>query len=384
MQLAFCLYKYFPFGGMQRDFLRIAQACQQRGHAIRAYVLAWQGNLPAGFEVVVVPVHALTNHRRYRKYSAWVEEDLARRPADRVIGFNKMPGLDVYYAADPCYEHKARTLRNALYRLGSRYRHFAAYEKAVFGRASSTQILMISTVQQPFFIQYYGTAAERFHLLPPGIASDRRAPANLAAIQPQLRAALRAEFNFAADTLLLVQIGSGFKTKGVDRSLQALAALPAELRSRSRLIVIGQDDARPFKIQARALGLGAQVVFLKGRDDIPRFLLGADLLLHPAYNENTGTVLLEAVVAGLPVLTTAVCGYAHYIEEADAGCVLPEPFHQAALDARLAQMLADDEGRARWQRNGLAFADEADLYRLPERAAELIESLPAARAEKRS
>ena len=33
---------------------------------------------------------------------------------------------------------------------------------------------------------------------------------------------------------------------------------------------------------------------LKGRDDIPRFLLGADLLIHPAYNENTGTVLLEA------------------------------------------------------------------------------------------
>ena len=24
MQLAFCLYKYFPFGGLQRDFLRIA------------------------------------------------------------------------------------------------------------------------------------------------------------------------------------------------------------------------------------------------------------------------------------------------------------------------------------------------------------------------
>ena len=35
MQLAFCLYKFFPFGGMQRDFLRIAQACQARGHAIR-------------------------------------------------------------------------------------------------------------------------------------------------------------------------------------------------------------------------------------------------------------------------------------------------------------------------------------------------------------
>jgi hypothetical protein len=52
---------------------------------------------------------------------------------------------------------------------------------------------------------------------------------------------------------------------------------------------------------------------LRGTQRHPRFLLGADLLIHPAYNENTGTVLLEALVAGLPVLTTAVCGYAHYI-----------------------------------------------------------------------
>ena len=35
MQLAFILYKYFPFGGLQRDFMRIALECQRRGHAIR-------------------------------------------------------------------------------------------------------------------------------------------------------------------------------------------------------------------------------------------------------------------------------------------------------------------------------------------------------------
>ena len=32
--LAFCLYRYFPYGGLQRDMLRIALACRQRGHKI--------------------------------------------------------------------------------------------------------------------------------------------------------------------------------------------------------------------------------------------------------------------------------------------------------------------------------------------------------------
>ena len=368
MQLAFALYKYFPFGGLQRDFLRIALACQARGHAIRVYVLEWSGEIPAGFEVVTVPVRALSNVRRYEKFLAWMQQDLRQRPADRVVGFNKMPGLDVYFAADPCYEEKARSLRGPLYRLSGRYRHFAAFERAVFAPESHCRILMISSLQQPFFEKHYATPPERFHLLPPGISPDRRAPANA----PEIRAAFRQEFGLGSDELLLLQLGSGFKTKGLDRSLKAVAALPEALRSRTRLIVIGQDEPAPFQRQAQGLGLAGQVSILPGRSDIPRFLLGADLLIHPAYNENTGTVLLEALVAGLPVLTTAVCGYAHYIEEAEAGCVIAEPFVQECLDTTLANMLSDREARARWQVKALAFADTADIYSNAERAAELI------------
>jgi UDP-glucose:(heptosyl)LPS alpha-1,3-glucosyltransferase len=69
------------------------------------------------------------------------------------------------------------------------------------------------------------------------------------------RRAFRREFALGDDDLLLVQIGSGFKTKGLDRSLKALAALPAELRARTRLIAIGQDEPRPFLAQVRQLGL---------------------------------------------------------------------------------------------------------------------------------
>ncbi|MBF7143718.1 MULTISPECIES: glycosyltransferase family 4 protein [Pseudomonas] len=368
MQLAFVLYKYFPFGGLQRDFMRIALECQRRGHQIRVYTLIWEGDVPKGFEVLVAPIKALFNHRRNEKLSAWMAADLAKRPVDRLVGFNKMPGLDVYYAADGCYEDKAQTLRNPMYRRWGRYRHFAEYERAVFAPQARTEILMISEVQQPLFIKHYATPLQRFHLLPPGISQDRRAPANAA----DVRAAFREEFGLGEHDRLLVQIGSGFKTKGVDRSLKALAALPPALRQRTRLFVIGQDDPKVFQLQSTALGLNDQVRFMKGRSDIPRFLLGADALIHPAYNENTGTVLLEAVVAGLPVLVTAVCGYAHYIEEADAGIVLPEPFEQTDLNRHLQRLLEDDAARTQWAHNGLAFAATADLYSMPEHAADVI------------
>lgn len=368
MQLAFLLYKYFPYGGLQRDFLRIAKVCQQRGHAIRVYTLGWEGERPADWDIRVVPVRSLSGLKRNEKFVQWVKEDMAREPVDRVIGFNKMPGLDVYYAADGCYEAKAQDERAWFYRWSSRYKHFSAYEQAVFSPAGRTKILMISEIQLPLFMKHYRTPADRFHLLPPGIASDRRAPDNAA----EIRADFRVEFGLEDDDLLVVQIGSGFKTKGLDRSLEAFAALPDEIREKSRFIIIGADNPTPFLRQAHSLNIAGQVEIMPGRDDVPRFLLGADLLIHPAYNENTGTVLLEALVAGLPVLTTDICGYAHYIEEADGGCVVPSPFKQKVLNKMLSQMLSDREARGRWQRNALEFAEHADLYSMPERAADVI------------
>ena len=137
------------------------------------------------------------------------------------------------------------------------------------------------------------------------------------------------------------------------------------------MLAIGQDTPGRFLRRAQSLGLKNQFQILSGRDDIPDFLQAADLLLHPAYFENTGNVLLEAIVAGLPVLATDICGFAKYIVEADAGCVLPSPFKQANLNQLLADMLESDS-RARWRQNGITFGRNADIYSLPDRAAEVV------------
>ena len=120
------------------------------------------------------------------------------------------------------------------------------------------------------FKKYYGTEDDRMTLLPPGISRDRRAPENA----DEIRREFRHEFGLADNDLLMLQIGSGFRTKGLDRSLKGLAALPGELRQRTQLFVIGQDDPAEFALQAKTLGVTDRVTFLQGRDDVPRFLQG--------------------------------------------------------------------------------------------------------------
>lgn len=368
MKLAFCLFNYFPFGGLQRDFIRIARECVRRNHSVDVYTMKWEGEKEPGLNIICLPVSARQNHTRCQQFVTQVQHKLIETKYDLVVGFNKMPGLDIYYAADTCFQAKARKKHGAWYRLTPRYRHLVSYENAVFAAPATTQILLIAAQQQTEFQHYYQTQSERFHLLPPGIARDRLATSD----SHSIRKKLRAEWKINDNDLLLLMVGSGFKTKGLDRTLLSIAALNPDLKNRVKLFVIGKDNPARFIRQAKKLKINPQITFLGGRHDVPDFLLAADLLLHPAYNENTGTVLLEAVAAGLPVLTTDVCGYAHYITEADAGCVIASPFNQHHLNQTLASMLLSLKQSA-WQQNALNFAKNADIYSMPERAADLIE-----------
>mgnify|MGYP002666758183 FL=1 len=120
------------------------------------------------------------------------------------------------------------------------------------------------------------------------------------------------------------------------------------------------------------MGVEEQVQFFSGRDDVAELMSAADLLLHPAVQEAAGIVLLEAVVAGLPVLTTEVCGYAGYINAAQCGVVIPEPFEQENLNTALFDALQNNEQRSRWAGNARHFADTKDLYSLADKAADII------------
>jgi UDP-glucose:(heptosyl)LPS alpha-1,3-glucosyltransferase len=178
-------------------------------------------------------------------------------------------------------------------------------------------------------------------------------------------------------------VGTGYKTKGVDRSIAALAALPDSHRGKAKLHVIGDGDTKALKKQAEKLGVSEQVMFLGGRTDVPAFLLAADLLLHPARKENTGTVILEAIVAGLPVLVSDVCGYTKHVVKAQAGEVIKQPDNAALTAEQLANML-EPAALAQWSMQALEYAKTEDLYSMPEKAAQIIRRMAGENMRKNS
>lgn len=360
---AFVLFHWFPHGGLQQDLVKLVLACQPAA-AITIYTMRWDGAQLPGVETVVVPARGWTATARRRAFAAFIQREVSGRYT-AVVGFNRLPGLDWYFAADTCFATRAAQ-RSWLYRLTPRARQYLAFEQAVFGATSKTRILLLSPQQREQYQRHYHSADERLFNLPPGISR-----AHCAGQDADLkRSSARKELGIAEHEVLVLQVGSGFHTKGVTRSLLALALLPAELKARTRYVLIGRDDPDVWLYRARAFGLRDNVRILPPRDDIPRLMQGADLLLHPSLHESAGMVLLEAVVAGLPVLTTAACGYAFHVETAQAGVVLPEPFEQGRLNQALRHLLQSD--RRVWRDNGVVYGQTQDLYDMPQKAAKLL------------
>lgn len=368
MKLAFLLFHYFPHGGLQRDFYRIAEECQKKGHEIHAYCMKWVGEKPNWLHLHIIQTRGQSNHVRCKDFASKALAQAKESQTDCVIGFNRMPGLDIYFAADTCFANKNSLRKYPFLKLLPRYKTFLEMEKAVFNPNEHCKILSISSKEKLIYQKTYQTPENRFIELPPGVNKNRVPNEHSITIRQQYRQ----QFQIKNHEFVLLSIGSSFRTKGVDRVLQAIANLPSELRTSCQYIVAGQEKhLRKYKKLAQTLHLEQQVHFLGARDDVPELLWMADFLVHAARAENAGLVITEALAAHLPVIVTGNCGYARYVKEANAGMVLPEPFRSNDLTHAIAQLLDYDKLHLLRQ-NAEHYTKDHDLFSMVTQAAGFI------------
>jgi UDP-glucose:(heptosyl)LPS alpha-1,3-glucosyltransferase len=363
MDIGIAIFRLVPTGGLESDAIRTAATLLARGHRVTLYASAGTDAAPAGVETVRLDSSGSSNHAAMAAFSAQLDA-AARGRHDLLVGFKKLQGLDLLYCADWCYAEDHAWYEKLL----PRYRTMAALERACFAADSKTRILLLSEPQRKAYAAVYHTPAERMSVLPPTLDPKHNVPA---APTAEERALLRTQHGLAADSLVWLWVGLQPHVKGLDRVIAALARHP-----RAVLLICGASSEHrrvaALLAQARRHGIADRIRVLGTVTDELKALYGmSDLLVHPARLDVTGTVILEAMAHGLPVITTAICGYSAHVSAADAGVVLPMPFHQPALERALAE--ADPERRRRWSRNAFAYCDDPKFYSGIDRACDLIE-----------
>ena len=367
MKIGFVLYDYYPFGGLQEDCLATALAVAERGHEAHIFTRTWKGEQPDSIHAHILGKTGWSNISRNDHFFRTLETELPKHQLDGVVAFNRIPKAEIYFAADPCYLERVKD-NSLLYKLKLRHRYYKALEKTVFTAPNPPDTLVLTDKEIDAFHQHYGIARNKFHLLPPGVVKNTTSHNTTAANRKDLRAALGTQ----QDATVALFVGSGYRIKGLDRALRAIAANQTTAKNLEFWIVGNGKESRFASLAKQA---GVTVRFLGGRADVNRFYDAADFLLHPAYSESAGKVLLEALTHGLPVLTTDTCGYAPHILKAEAGAVITSPFSQATLNQTVRRFIQDDKERQQMSQNALAYAANEDLYTCHQAAAEIIENI---------
>lgn len=349
MQLAFAITEYFPFGGAQKDFYAVVNEMAARGHQISIITTGWQGDKNPEWSFYILDHKFSTNHGRMQALSAYVQQLKQQVAFDAVIGFTKMVGLDIYFAADNCF---TTTRFHGIRRWLPRYKTYAQIEQNMFAN-QDLKVLFLTEVQQRQYLQSFDLPTDQQALLP--ICVDKRFHYQ----QDRWQAARQwRQAEMSDDRVLLLFVAADFKTKGLDRVINALASLNQAQRSRFSLWIVGDGRVDQYQNSLDKLS-GFQYRFWGGQAEMPRFYFAADYLIHPARKEAAGMVLAEAMAAKLPICVTDICGYQFLALDDPKSVVL----HEKNVQEELVNYLKDLTQASQIPERGQGSAQVSDASR---------------------
>ncbi len=209
---------------------------------------------------------------------------------------------------------------------------------------------------------------------------------NGAALPPVLEPAARdpircetlAEHHLPSAPLTLLFAGHEFKRKGLAHAINAVAMARAGGVD-VQLLVAGRDQSARYQRQCDRLGIKEHVVFGGAVQDMRRWYATSDALILPTYYDPFANVTMEAMAAGLPVITTRQNG-GHEWVDAQAGYVIGHPWDEDAMAGAIRE-LADRPHREALQQSARAVAAR---HPIKDKMKEIEEVLCAVAEEKRA
>jgi glycosyltransferase involved in cell wall biosynthesis len=135
------------------------------------------------------------------------------------------------------------------------------------------------------------------------------------------RDAVRRDLGVSDGVTVILSIGRLSREKGHATLLRAASRLSLP---RWKLVLVGEGPERPNLVQlAESLGISASVEFAGFHSDVSRFYAAADLFVLPSHSEGSSNVLLEAMMAGVPIVATDAGGNRELVVDEVSGLLVP-------------------------------------------------------------
>lgn len=360
MRVALTTYSVKPRGGVVHT-LELAEALQAAG--VDVTVVALTDGERGFFRPVDVPVHLVQARPQRHTLEDRVFDDIAALTE----GLTEIAdGFDLLHSQDCISARAAARVRDAgaAFRLVRTVHHVDDFTSQVLidcQRAAILEpdvVLVVSKMWRELLRQDLGVEAT---VVTNGVRADRFARPLPEAERAGLRSQVGADGRF-----LLLTVGGIEPRKGSVHLVEALAQLKATRPDPPVLALVGGHSFQDYNayregvlgsLESHGLRLGEDVVLLGtvSDTDLPKWFAAADGFVFPSLKEGWGLVVLEAMAAGLPVVSSDLEVFHEFVTD-EQDVVMTRAGDSASLARGLARLLDDAPTRQRLADHGPAVA----------------------------
>jgi len=310
LKIGFVRRGYSTSGGAETYLKRLAAGVVSAGHEAQLFTTDEWPEAEWRFG-------SLTRLRRQTPmgFADELEEIRPRADCDVLMSLERVWSCDVYRAGDGVHRAWltrraaiAGPLRRAADALSPKHLATLRLEQSLFGRGAAARVIANSQMVKAEIAHLYGYSADRIDVVPNGVPGEQfRA-------SPEQRAQSRAALRIGTDEIAVLFVGSGWERKGLRFAIQAVEAARD---NRLRLLVVGKGTEARYRSSAAH--------FLGERQDMAGVYAAADIFLLPTIYDPFSNATLEAIAAGLPVITTRANGCAEIVAEGEHGSIVERP-----------------------------------------------------------
>lgn len=326
-------------GGVEQWTAQFAAALAARGHEVHVAAASFS----AGTAAMPIVAHRVGEFRSRVGFARAAEEMLRTLELDVVHDTGCGWHCDVFQphggsrrtAAErniflaPSWQ---RPLKRAVNAVSPRYRQFEALMRKQYV-ADGRIFIALSRRVAADLANIHGVQQDDVRLVYNGVDTKRFSPQRRA----EFRDRLRKHLGVAPQTLMLLLVAHNFRLKGVPMLLEAMSRW--QHSRAAHLVVVG--GKRLTRYRRAACRLSAAATFVGSVEDPAPFYAAADVYVHPTFYDPCSLVALEALAAGLPVVTSRENGVAELIAHGREGFLLDDPRDCREFLASLAPLLDD-------------------------------------------
>ncbi len=334
-------------GGAESYAVALSAYLLEQGWEVHLFGERWDGE-PSGaiFHPIRVPrylpawLKLLVFDRRHRRL-------LRRHPMDAVLGFGNTTTMSVYQSHGGVHRYSTerklhseprpwrRLVKRAMIMMSIKQwvRHWI--ESAPFRQQPRPVLIAISEMIRQDMHRAFGVDTEDIHLVYNGVDTDRFHPD----LRRRHRGALRRQQGVQDSDIIFLFVSYDLKKKGMLPLIEAAGRLRSDGHTRFQLWVIGGMPDAAMNRKVSRMGLDRTVRFMGKSKTVDVYYANADVFVLPTYYDACSLVAIEAMAAGLPVITTETNGAAGLITDGVSGHILSHPPTSAEIADRMRAMM---------------------------------------------